>query len=148
MPTEIGTINVRRSAWIDASPERVWQEFETFERFKSWYGVGHDLVVYEPREGGRLEFESEPYRFGGEILVFDPPRELTFEDGYIPRQPGAPVLLITYRLTTHLGGTHVEFFVHGFEAIGDSWPERLEGLEEGWTTLQLRRLQDIVEGRG
>lgn len=74
MTTEIGVLAVRRSVWIDASPERVWQEFETFECFAAWFGTGHALVAYEPHEGGRLEFESGPEeRWGGDILVYDPP---------------------------------------------------------------------------
>ena len=145
-PTPIPPLAVRRSAWIDATAERVWQEFETFERFNAWFGIGHDLAVYEPRVGGRLEFVSDPDRYGGDILVFDPANELTFEDGYVPRRGDHPVLLITYRLSPHLGGTHVEFFVHGFEQMGAAGPAMHQGLELGWTTLQLRRLQDIVEG--
>ena len=32
MGAEIGTLSVRRSILIDAEPERVWKEFESFER--------------------------------------------------------------------------------------------------------------------
>jgi uncharacterized protein YndB with AHSA1/START domain len=52
MGTEIGPLAVRRSIWIDAKPERVWEEFETFERMKLWFGTGHTLVAYEPHHRG------------------------------------------------------------------------------------------------
>jgi hypothetical protein len=32
--TQPGALVVRRSIWIDAGPERVWLEFETFETMK------------------------------------------------------------------------------------------------------------------
>ena len=54
MGTEIGPYAVRRSIWIDAPPENVWQEFATFERMADWYGTGHELREYEPRVGGRV----------------------------------------------------------------------------------------------
>jgi uncharacterized protein YndB with AHSA1/START domain len=147
MTTEIGTLAVRRSVWIDASPERVWEEFQDFDRFAAWFGTVHELTAYEPHVGGRLEWRSGPNElWGGEILVYDPPHELTFEDTYLPRK--SPLaLLVTIRLSEHLGGTHVEFFVHGFEQLGERAGDRLRGLEGGWTTLQLNNLKKIVEER-
>src|SRR6266436_6681627 len=53
--TQPGTLVVRRSIWIDAKPERVWQEFETPEAMRLWFGTGHTLVSYEPRVGGWVE---------------------------------------------------------------------------------------------
>lgn len=88
MGADIGPLAVRRSIWINATPERVWQEFESYERMKAWFGTGHELVTYEPRVGGWVETyagpasEEHPWplRFGGRIVVLDPPRELTFEN--------------------------------------------------------------------
>ncbi len=85
---------VRRSIHIRATPERVWEQFEGFEQMQRWWGImlatpcagkanGQELVSYEPRTGGRVEMEvhldGERARYGGAIIVFDPPRELTFE---------------------------------------------------------------------
>ena len=90
MTTEIGPYAVRRSTWIAASPERVWEEFATFERMVDWYGTGHTLVKYEPVVGGIVETDAasehgadESLRFTGRVLVFDPPRELTFEQEWL-----------------------------------------------------------------
>jgi uncharacterized protein YndB with AHSA1/START domain len=149
MGTEIGAYAVRRSTWIDASPERVWDEFASFERMADWYGVGHRLVSYEPRVGAEVVTDAgsgdhdEPLLFKGRVIVFDPPRELTFEQDWLDHGWRAPAL-ITIRLTPVDGGTLVELFHHGFEAVADDPGELLRGFEEGWTTRQLEMLHARV----
>jgi uncharacterized protein YndB with AHSA1/START domain len=143
-------LTVRRAIHIKAPPERVWEEFETFERMASWWGTGHRLVIYEPRQGGRIEMEVEVdgtlRRFGGAITVFEPGRELTFEDNWTgPMAWPAPVML-TLRLTPALDGTIVELIEHGFERMGEQAAEIHSGLEGGWSVRQLAALRRIVEG--
>lgn len=149
--TQIGTLAVRRSIHIAAPPERVWQEFETFERMRAWFGVGHSLLEYEPREGAEVLLEVEidgvPMRYGGPILVFDPPRELTFENDWKPNQGWEQPTLITLRLTPVLDGTLVELFHHGFEHVGGDIGYEHRGYESGWTMRQLEALRHAVEGR-
>jgi uncharacterized protein YndB with AHSA1/START domain len=151
MGTTIGPLAVRRSVWINAPPERVWREFETFERFAAWFGTGHELITYEPWVGGWVEIDcgpsggKYPTRFGGNVVVFDPPNELTFEDAWIPDIGWDAPMLLTLRLTPHLDGTHVELFVHRFEGLGPTGPGEHRGYEGGWTTLQLNHLKRIVE---
>lgn len=146
---ETSPLSVRRSIHIAATPDRVWKEFETFDRMAAWWGKGHELQVYEPREGGQIEMsvevEGEVRRFGGAILVFDPGRELTFEDNWIPPREWPAPLFLTIRLTPYLNGTVVELLVHGFERFGDRAAERHLGLESGWSVRQLSGLRDIVE---
>ena len=149
MATEIGQLAVRRSILINATPERVWQEFESFERMKLWFGTGHTLVQYEPEVGGWVEtdageLEGEALRFAGRVTVFDPPRELTFEQDWIGHGWAAPSL-ITIRLTPALGGTLVELFHHGFERLGRDPGEEHRGFEGGWTIRQLEALRKLVE---
>ena len=155
MGTEIGPFAVRRSAWIKATPERVWQEFESLERMQRWFGTGHTLVAYEPKVGGYVETdagtdEHNPYegplRFVGRVTVYDPPRELTFEQDWVGHGwPAAP--LVTIRLTPVDGGTLVELFHHGFERLGDAATaaENLAGFEGGWTNRHVEALRAIVE---
>jgi uncharacterized protein YndB with AHSA1/START domain len=150
MTTEIGPYAVRRSTWIDASPERVWEEFETFERMADWYGTGHRLVQYEPRTGGNVVTDAagdhdadQPLVFEGRVLVFDPPRELTFEQDWLEHGWSAPAL-ITIRLTPLDAGTLVELFHHGFQRVADDPGVLLRGFEEGWTTRQLKALHERV----
>lgn len=146
---DIGLLAVRRSILINAPAQRVWREFETFDRMKAWWGTGHELVTYEPREGGHIEMsvevDGEMRRFGGKIHVFSPGEELTFEDGWIAQREWPLGVYITLRLTPFENGTIVELLVHGFERFGDLAAERHLGLEKGWSVRQLEALRQRVE---
>src|SRR5262245_17115319 len=149
MPTEIGPLHVRRSIWIDADPERVWEEFGSLERMQAWFGTGHRLVRYEPRVGAVVETDAgdhvdgESLRFVGQVTVFDPPRELSFEQDWVGHGWKSPPS-VTLRLTPLDGGTHVELFHHGFEASGPDAADEHRGFEGGWTTRQLEALRERV----
>ncbi len=149
MGVEIGPLAVRRSIFIKASPERVWQEFESFERMKAWFGTGHTLLTYEPRVGGWVELEvdveGEMRHFGGRVVVFEPARELTFEDSWLPPEDSEVPTLLTFRLTPALGGTLIELFRHAFERLGEKAAEAHRGSEGGWTIRQLEALRRLVE---
>ncbi len=144
-------LTVRRCIHINATPDRIWREFETLERMQAWFGTGHSLLEYEPRVGGWVELEVDAYgetlRFGGRITVFEPPHELTFEDDWLPPRNGiSETILITLRLTPNRAGTIVELLLHGFERLGQRAAEVHRGLEGGWTTRQLEALRRIIEG--
>lgn len=147
--SEVSPLSVRRSILINAHPDRVWREFESFDRMAAWWGTGHSLVAYDPREGGHIEMEvgveGEMRRFGGQILVFEPGRELTFEDQWIPQREWPEPVFITLRLTPFENGTLVELLVHGFERFGPDAGERHRGLEGGWSMRQLEALRAIVQ---
>ena len=51
MGVQISALYVRRSSLIQATAERVWEEFKSFERLGAWFGRGHQLEVYEPGLG-------------------------------------------------------------------------------------------------
>ena len=149
MGTEIGTLAIRRSIHINAPPERVWQEFESFERMKAWFGTGHTLTKYEPWVGGMVETDAGEWKgerlvFGGRMIVFDPPREVTWDERLVGNGWAAPPLM-TIRLTPALGGTLVELFSHMLERTGPKAAEEHAGFEGGWTMLQLEALRKIVE---
>ena len=146
----LSPLHVRRSIFIAASPERVWQEFESFERMAAWFGTGHRLVRYEPRLGGMVELEIDGEyqgrsRWGGPIRVLEHARELTFEDRWIPDSGWNGPMLLTFRLTPYGHGTLVELLIHDIEAVGDSAAETHAGAEGGWTVRHLARLREIVE---
>ena len=84
------------------------------------------------------------FRFTGRVLVFDPPRELTFEQEWMGHGWIAPAL-ITLRCTPVDGGTLVELFHHGFERVADDPGELLRGFEAGWTTRHLEALRDRTQ---
>jgi uncharacterized protein YndB with AHSA1/START domain len=150
MGLEIGVLNVRRSVLIMASPQRVWQEFESFERFAAWYGTGHTLSVYEPRLGGKIqtsiEIDGVHSPFGGTIIAFEPGEELSFNDNWIGENAWPVTTFVTLRLTQHYDATMVELFHHGFERLGADAADQFQGYEEGWDVHHLTALRAIVEG--
>jgi uncharacterized protein YndB with AHSA1/START domain len=86
-------------------------------------------------------------RFGGAVLVYDAPRELTFEDNWFGPFAWPVPLLVTLRLTPVADGTIVEFIQHGFERMGAEAAELHRGLEGGWSVRQLEALRRVVEGK-
>ncbi len=60
MTIGMGALAVRRSIVIEASPERIWEEFTNAERMQRWFLC--QRLVLEPYVGGRFETEgtSEP----------------------------------------------------------------------------------------
>lgn len=149
--TKIGVLAVRRSILINAPPERVWREFESFEQMAAWFGRGHRLLKYEPRVGGdvllEVEHEGNTLRYGGPVTVFDPPRELSFENDWIPSTGWLAPTVITFRLTPTLDGTLVELFHHAIERVGPDADKWHAGFESGWDLKHLLALKQIIEGR-
>lgn len=149
MGITISHLNVRRSILIQASPARVWQEFESFDRFAAWFGRGHELHRYEAKLGGQVELsveiDGERRFFGGPVLVLEREREVTFEsDWFAPHSQPVPCFF-TLRLTALYDGTLVEIFHHGFERFGADAADSLQGYEEGWDVKHLTALRAIVE---
>ena len=60
MGITIGPLHMRRSIFIEASPSRVWEEFESKERLEAWFGTGHAIVAYEPEAGGLVDIDMQP----------------------------------------------------------------------------------------
>ena len=153
-------LKVRRSIFINATPERVWAEFLTFERMDRWWGAkigtpeagkpqGQWLIAYEPRLGGSIEMAVEVggsrAHYGGTIEVFAPDRELTFTNDWKPNQGWKQPTYLTVRLKPALGGTLVELFHHGFEQTGGEVDAEHAAYEEGWGMLQLKALKAATE---
>jgi len=147
MPIEISPYHVRRSTWIAAPSDVVWEEVTTFDRMQRWYGTGHTLSEYEPRVGGTVEtaveIDGTEHRFRGEIITFEPGAELTFEQRWVGSDWGGPTM-VTIRLSSLDGGTLVELFHHGYERLGGHPSEHLDGFESGWTAEQVHALRDLV----
>ena len=148
MAIQISALHVRRSSFIDATTERVWQEFASFERFAAWFGQGHHLETYEPELGGEVrlsvEVDGAKRSFGGRILVFEPSCELTFSDNWESDGWAVPTL-ITLRLTSLYDASLVELFHHGFERLGSAAGAELEGYESAWHSRHLTALKTIAE---
>lgn len=153
MPSSIGILAARRSIHIAAPPERVWEEFTTFERMSRWFGVGHKLVAYEPWVGGLVETDATGVPAGhggatlvfrGRVTVFEPGHEVTFEQDWVDHGWAAPPY-VTIRLTAALGGTLVELLHHTIERVGASAADDHAAFEGGWDTRHLEALRRIVQ---
>jgi uncharacterized protein YndB with AHSA1/START domain len=149
MGVQISALHVRRSCLIQATAERVWQEFTSFEQLAAWFGHGHQLEAYEPGLDGRVllsvEVDGAKRSFGGSILIFEPARELTFSNNW--ESDGWPVpTLITLRLTPIFDACQIELFHHGFERLGGDAGAELQSYESGWNSRHLEALKAIVEG--
>lgn len=74
MGITIGLLNVRRSILINALPQRVWCEFEAFDRIGAWFGQGHELHQFELKLGGQVDLsvamDGKRRHFGGPVVVF------------------------------------------------------------------------------
>jgi uncharacterized protein YndB with AHSA1/START domain len=150
MGATVGTMHVRRSAFIQATPERVWEEFVSFDRLRQWFGIGHTLHAYDPKLGAEVELSVEldgvRQHYGGPIVVLDTVREVTFECNWHDRSLAWSVPTVwTLRLTPVYDGTMVEILHHGFERLGRDAGNELEGYEEGWDNKHLKALRAIVE---
>lgn len=148
MGMTIGLLHVRRSILIEAPPDRVWQEFTSFDRVQAWLGLGHRLHTFEPWEDGQVELsaevDGERRWFGGPVLVLEPQRELSFENNWQAPHDWPVPTFWTFRLTPLYDGTLVELFHHGFERLGAEAADALEGYETGWDVKHLRALRSVV----
>lgn len=149
MGLTISLLHVRRSAFINESADVVWRHLENFERLNEWFGIGHQLEVYEPHLHGRVELSvgegSERMGFGGPIVVFEAGRELSFEDNWFGANAWPVPTFITIRLTPLYEGTMVEIIHHGFERLGKEAGTQLGGYEAGWDNKHLVQLKALVE---
>ena len=150
MGATIGSMHVRRSAFVQATPERVWEEFASFERLRQWFGIGHTLHAYEPKLAATVdlsvEIDGTPRHYGGVITVFEPVREVSFDCNWHERSLAWSLPTVwTLRLSASYDGTMVEIFHHGFERLGEAGGTELECYEEGWDNKHLKALRTIIE---
>ena len=150
MGLNIGPFHVRRSAFIRATPARVWKEFETFDAICGWLDQGHTIHVFEPWVGGTVDMSVEKgglerEHYGGPVLVVEPERELSFVSAWKGERARPEPSFWTFRLTPCYEGTLVEIFHHGFERMGHDAADQLEGFEGGWDNKHVRTLRAIVE---
>src|SRR5262245_42656388 len=131
MGTTIGAMHVRRSAFIRATPERVWEEFASFERMREWLGIGQTLHASEPELGAEVELSVEldgtRQHFGGPVTRCEPGREISIASNWHdPELAWEVPTMWTIRLTPAYDGTMVEIFHHGFERFGPTAGAELE----------------------
>jgi len=149
MGLQISHLHVRRSAFIAASPERVWREFESYDSLCAWLNLGHAIETFEPKAGGTVRMsvviDGQTHEYGGAIIVWEPARELSFTSQWDGSFAWPQPTFWTIRLTALYDGTLVEILHHGFERFGPEAGEQLESYESGWDNKHLVALRRIVE---
>jgi uncharacterized protein YndB with AHSA1/START domain len=106
---DIDNLTLTLTAEFRATPERVWQLWADPRQLERWWGPpsypatfsSHDL-----REGAHIEYhmtgpEGDTPRSFWDILAVDPPRRLTFRDGFANEDgtPNTSMPVITANVT-------------------------------------------------
>ena len=151
METKVGLLHVRRSIYIKALPNEVWQEFTSLESLRAWLGQGQIIHEYDFSPAGKIdlsiEINNKSIHFGGPVVSLIHESEITFEMQWQNDSSWIVPTYWTIRLTGIYGGTQVELFHHGFERLGRDGPDNLQAYEDGWTVNHLSALREIVEAK-
>jgi len=148
-----GALVARRSLVIRATQDRIWEEIASKERFAAWWGVETEVMKtavlrWDAREGGWFEntgtYGGSPINFKGRIVVFDPPREATFE-WTAPESGWTEPTYVSVRLRPLEAGTLAEIVHFGWEALGEAGPELHQVFERGWSLAELEALKQRAE---
>lgn len=132
---------IRFTTHIAASPERVWRAVESQAMIRRWLGA---KTEFEPGLGGRVRVydNTGEYVMGGEIVVWEPGRRMSFTwSQFAPTTHGATML--TFALEPETDGTRVTVLHDHFEHISEQ--DYLD-YKQGWGTgeSQLRRIAEIA----
>jgi uncharacterized protein YndB with AHSA1/START domain len=126
---------VRQEILIHAAPEKVWAVMSSAEGIKKWLGP----ATYEPRVGSKIDFnvthEGGNYYMFGEVMTFNPPRELAFTwtEQPVGGEPWPVATRVTLTLTPEGEGTRVRLTHDGFENLpAEIAEDQFKSYERGW----------------
>jgi uncharacterized protein YndB with AHSA1/START domain len=135
---------------IEAPPERVWRALATENAWRQWFNAKTQL---EPRLGGRFRVEGThagaAYVFVGEVVVFEPPREIAVT--WIPVGTDWPFpdvhSIVRFTLAPEGNGTRVRVSHEGFERLPEPFrTKEFQDFSRGWNAdEELAWLRDYVE---
>ena len=140
---------VHQETHIQASPSVVWEKMTSVDGMKNWLGPSE----YQPQQGAKIDFhvnhDGGKYYMFGEVVTFNPPKELAFTWTEQPVGGEAwPVpTLVTLTLTPEDGGTRVRLVHSGFENLPGAIAEtEFKGYTAGWEMRHtLDGLKEFVE---
>jgi len=132
-------------AEFDASPDRVWQLWADPRQLERWWGpptYPATVTAHDLRVGGRVEYHmtgptgDQPHGYW-EVLEADPPRRLTFRDGFADADgtPNSDMPLNDVEVTiTELGAGRTRMsIVSAFPDAAAMEQLLAMGMEEGLT---------------
>ena len=146
----VGELAVRLDTLIEAPPDRVWRALARQEAWRHWFNAKTQL---EPRLGGSFRVEGShrgtPYVFVGEVVAFDPPREIAVT--WIPVGTDWPFpdlhSIVRFTCEPEGSGTRVRVSHEGFERLPEPFrTKELGDFSRGWSAdEELAWLRDYVE---
>jgi uncharacterized protein YndB with AHSA1/START domain len=136
------TIAIKRSIWIAAPRERVWQAITEPEQIAQWFLPPTLGAQMKRDDSGRLSVTLGPMVVDVAILeTLDPPRQVT------SRSLPDKLIATTYTLEADKDGTNVTVSMTGLEALSEAASrERLDPSGKGWEKA-LANLKAYLEGR-
>lgn len=116
---------LEKEVFIQASPERVFQALTAKEELERWFV---SRAEFDLSPGGTLKFKWGPGEcFSGEVLVFEPPRRLSYT--WEADNPGINTL--TFELTAENDGTRLRL-VHTGIGESEDWDQYYDEVHIGW----------------
>jgi uncharacterized protein YndB with AHSA1/START domain len=131
-------IAIKRSIWIAAPRERVWQAVADPAQIAQWFAPGTTFS----QNGNTISVRmGETDLEVAVIEVFDPPRQITTR--HLPDR----AITTTYTLEEENGGTRFTVTETGFEALSEkARKERLDQNDRGWE-MALENLKAYIDRR-
>ncbi len=129
---------IKRSIWINAPRERVWQAISVPEQIAAWFAPG---ITFKNENNIISILMDGQYVDVAWVEVVEPPRQFTTR--------GLPDKLIstTYLLEEENGGTRFTVIESGLESLpAEDRAKHLEQDSAGWE-LALANLNAYIEGK-
>ena len=124
---------VKRTIWIAAPRERVWQAITNAEEIQRWWGDYWEIPGLEVN--GVVKFGSEEDPMLATIAVLNKPREFAIQWPPQPQYHSIPAFT-RYILEEEDGGTLLTVTETGFEALPDDIrQEQFERTAQGYATV-------------
>lgn len=130
-------MQVKLQRVIKAPPEKVWQFVGTEQGLKEWLGPKE----YKPKVGARVFFDVQHeghYHMDGEVVIYDPPRELAFtwRETEVGGESWPAYTTVRITLEPISEGTLVTLLHEGFENLPAAIAQaQYEGYQRGWEML-------------
>ena len=131
-------VTIKRSIWINAPRERVWQAISVPEQIAAWFAPG---MTFKTENNIVSILMDGKYIDVAWVEVMEPPRQLTTRP--LPDKKTAT----TYLLEEENGGTRFTVIESGLEALpAEDRAKYLEQDSAGWE-LALANLNAYIEGK-
>jgi uncharacterized protein YndB with AHSA1/START domain len=129
---------LKRSIWIDAPRERVWQAVSDPVQIAQWFAPGTDFFFKDNIITIRMNETDLDVAL---IEVMEAPRQLT------TRSLPDKLMTTTYLLEEENGGTRFTVIEAGFEGLSaEDRQKRLEQDSAGWD-MALENLKAYIDGK-